>query len=393
MPRVTFNRLGVKLSLAFLGIAIIAVGLVAYLMNAFTSRQFVDYLGHSQAMQQMMQGMMGGSGGMMFQPGSAEQSFLDDVNRSLWTAGIIAGGAAVVIGLVITRQIVAPLQRLNLAAQRIAAGDLKQRVPAESGDETGQLAASFNAMTEALSLNEELRRHMVADIAHELRTPLSILQGNLEGMRDGVIKPTPEQLDSLHHEAQSLSRLVDDLSTLSLAEAGQLKLRLRSINVADVITSVASAMGPQARQAGVSLTTSLAQGLPAVTADPDRIAEVLRNLLSNALRHTPQGESIQVSARPSPGPPSGVLVSVSDTGQGIPAQELPYVFERFYRVDRSRARSTGGAGIGLTIVKQLVEAHGGGVWAESTPDKGSTFYFTLPAKVQPAAETPAAGKG
>lgn len=399
MVNLGFNRLGVKLSLAFLGVAAVAVALVAYLMNTFTSREFVGYLTHTQAMQQMMQemmrpgGMMGGMmRGIMFPPGSAEQDFLDAVNRSLWTAGVIAGGAAIVIGLIITRQIVSPLQRLTRAAQRIAAGDLKQRVAAESRDETGQLAASFNTMAEALARNEEVRRNMVADIAHELRTPLSILQGNLEAMRDGVISPTPEQLDSLHHETQSLARLVDDLSTLSLAEAGQLKLRIEVTSISHTIGQVVSSLEAQARQTGVSLETSLADDLPTVMADPGRIAQVLRNLLSNALRHTPERGRITVTARLSPQSKSEVLVTVADTGQGIPPDALPHIFERFYRVDRSRARSTGGAGIGLTIVRQLVEAHGGRVGAESATGKGSTFYFTLPANTQRAAETASPGK-
>lgn len=380
MKKLHFNRLGVKLSLAFLGVAVVAVALVAYLMNNFTSQQFLSYLGHSQAMQQMMGagGMMGGSMGDMLAPfGTAEQDFLEAINRSLWLAGLIAGAAAVLIGVIITRQIVAPLQRLTRAAQRIATGDLSQRVPVESRDETGELAASFNTMTEALSKNEELRRHMVADIAHELRTPLTVLQGNLEAMRDGVINPTSQQLDSLHHEAQSLSRLVDDLGTLSLAEAGQLKLHVEAVDVNGIIRRVATGMENQAQQGRVSLEVSLSDSLPHAMADADRVAQVLRNLLSNALRHTPEGGSIRISAQPSPQSGKDLLVSVADTGQGIPAPDLPYIFERFYRVDRSRTRSTGGAGIGLTIVKQLVEAHGGRVWVESETGKGSKFFFTL----------------
>lgn len=381
MVNFKLNRLGIKLSLAFFGVAVVAVALVAYLMNNFTSNQFLSYLGHSQAMQQMMGsgGMMGGGlGGMMAPFGRAEQEFLEAINRSLWLAGLIAGAAAVLIGLVITRQIVSPLQRLTSAAHRIAAGDLSQRVSVESKDETGELAASFNTMAEALSKNEELRRNMVADIAHELRTPLAVLQGNLEAMRDGVISPTSQQLDSLHHEAQSLSRLVDDLGTLSLVEAGQLKLRLEAAGISEIIRRVSTGMEAQAKQSGISLEVSLADNLPIAMADTDRIAQVLRNLLSNALRHTPAGGSIRVTAQPSPQSGKDILVSVADTGQGIPAQDLPYIFERFYRVDRSRTRSTGGAGIGLTIVKQLVEAHGGRVWVESTPGKGSAFFFTLP---------------
>lgn len=381
MTRFRLNRLGVKLSIAFVVVAVVAVALVAYLMNNFTSSQFLSYLGHSQGMQQMMGpgGMMGkGGGGMMARMGAAENEFLAAINRSLWLAGLIAGGAALVIGLIITRQIVAPLRRLTHAAQRIAAGDLKQRVPVESGDEAGELAISFNTMAEALARNEDLRRNMVADIAHELRTPLTILQGNLEAMRDGIISPTPPQLDSLHHEAQSLSRLVDDLGTLSLADAGQLKLRLEATDMVDVIHRVAQGIEPQAKQGGISIMISLPDSLTRAMVDTDRIAQVLRNLLSNALRHTPPGGTIRVAAQPSPQSSKDILISVADTGQGISPQDLPHIFERFYQADRSRNRSTGGAGIGLTVVRQLVEAHSGRVWVESTPGKGSTFYFTVP---------------
>lgn len=381
MAKLGLNRLGVKLSLAFIGVAVVAVALVAYLMNTFTSRQFFGYLSHVQAMQQMMGagGMMGGQMGGIIPPlGGAERDFLAAINRSLWVAGFIAGGVALVMGLLLTRHIVAPLHRLTFAARRIAAGDLAQRVPALSRDETGELAASFNAMAEALARNEEWRRHMVADIAHELRTPLAILQGNLEAMRDGVIPATPQQLDSLHAEAQSLSRLVDDLGILSLTEAGQLKLRREPTDIGEVIRRVATGMESPAQRQGISLNLSLPDGLPPAVADPDRLAQVLRNLLSNALRYTPAGGSIRVTAQLSPPLHPDLLVSVTDTGEGIPPQDLPYIFDRFYRVDRSRTRATGGAGLGLTIVKQLIEAHGGRVWAESTPGKGSTFYFTLP---------------
>lgn len=374
MPRIPRPwGLAFKLILAFVGVSVVGVALVAYLVGTAATSQFLDYLGHSQ----MMQGGMGQGMGPMMRGmmGRAEQDFLSAINRSLWTAGIIAAAVAFLLGLVITRQIVAPLQQLSRAARRIASGDLSQRVTVTSRDETGELASSFNAMAEALARNEQARRNLVADIAHELRTPLSIIQGNLEAMRDGVVEATPQNLASLHGEALLLHRLVDDLGTLSLADAGQLTLHPQPVDIAQLIQGTVRSLEPQARGKSIALSVSAEADLPAIRVDADRIAQVLRNLLSNALRHTPPNGTIQVNGRAIP---EGIQVSVSDTGPGIPPGDLPHIFQRFYRVDRSRARATGGAGIGLAVVKELVEAHGGKVWAESTPGKGSTFYFSLP---------------
>ncbi|MDP2952806.1 MAG: ATP-binding protein, partial [Chloroflexota bacterium] len=317
------------------------------------------------------------------QLGQAEETFLGELSRSLWLAGVLAGAIALAVGLLLTHQIVSPVRRLRRAAQRVASGDFSQRVPVSSGDEIGELATSFNAMAETLARNEEQRRHLMADIAHELRTPLTVLQGNLEAMQDGVIAASPEKLATLHQEAQLLSRLVDDLGTLSLAEEGQLKLNLAPTDLGKLIQSVVAGIETSAEEKGISVKLDIAPDVPPALADGDRIAQLLRNLLSNALRYTHQGGSITVSLKPAQALPQGGLeVIVTDTGEGIPPQALPHIFDRFYRVDSSRSRATGGAGIGLAVVKGLVETQGGQVWAESTPGQGSAFHFTMPAAIQ-----------
>ncbi|MDQ7851036.1 MAG: HAMP domain-containing sensor histidine kinase, partial [Armatimonadota bacterium] len=220
---------------------------------------------------------------------------------------------------------------------------------------------------------EEARRRLLADIAHELGTPLAVLQANVEGMLDGVVETSPDRLASLHAQIRVLTRLVRDLRDLSLAQQGQLPLDRRVTDLAALAREVVELSRPLAEDKGIALTVHAAGALP-VVADRDRIAQVLQNLLSNALRYT-EGGGVAVAVRRDA---TEGVVEVSDSGPGIPEEELPYVFERFYRVDRSRARTTGGAGLGLTIVKALVESHGGRVWARSRPGGGSTFGFALP---------------
>jgi two-component system OmpR family sensor kinase len=374
MPKMpNLGSLTVKMGLALLFVSVVGVAIVALMVSTSTTSEFEHYLGHTQRMRGMMGGAMGEvMRGMM---GTSELDFLRRVNRSLWIAGASAVTVALILSLLIARYLVAPLRNLTRTARQIAAGDLSGQVPVTSKDEIGELASSFNSMAQALAQNEEMRRSMVADIAHELRTPLSVLQGNVEAMQDGMLEATPQNLATIHEETLLLSRLVDDLSTLSLAEAGQLKLHPEATDMGELIQRLAASAQPQAQKKGISLRVSLPPHLPQALADADRSAQVLRNLLSNALRYTPEGGSIEVEARPHEG---FLLISVADTGPGIPLGDLPHVFDRFYRVDRSRSRASGGAGIGLAIVKQLVEAQGGRAWAESRPGQGSTFRFTVP---------------
>ena len=260
-----------------------------------------------------------------------------------------------------------------------------------SNDEIGDLARAFNAMADGLGRLEELRRNMVTDVAHELRTPLSNIRGYLEALRDSVVEPRQEIIESLHEEAMLLNRLVDDLQELSLAEAGQLRLVRQPVAPADVVNRATEAARAQAAAKGIVLQVDLPEDLPLVDVDPQRIGQVLGNLLSNALTHTPSGGEVVVVARRRPEPcpepsrrvvegakQSEVEVSVSDTGEGIPPEHLPYVFERLYRADKSRSRATGGTGLGLSIARQLVVAHGGWIEVESEVGRWTQFTFTLP---------------
>jgi signal transduction histidine kinase len=267
------------------------------------------------------------------------------------------------------------LRKLTAAAQAIAAGDLSQRVDIRSEDELGQLGQAFDDMADSLDRTEKLRQNMVADIAHELRTPLSVMRGNLEAILDGVFEPTEENISSIHKETVLLTRLVDDLQELALAEAGELRIERESTDLRALIERTVRSVSPQADRDNLTIVKDLPDDLPSVSVDPQRIGQVMFNLLDNALRHSPQGGTVTVKAREQEG---ALQVDVTDQGPGLSDEELSLVFERFYRGDKARARATGGAGLGLTIVKQLVEAHGGRVWAESEAGKGATFSLTLP---------------
>ena len=317
--------------------------------------------------------------------------FLAGVNRAVLLAALAAGGVALVLAAVLVRQIIAPLGKLRLAAHAITQGDLTQRVSISSQDEIGEVATAFNQMAAALERNERLRRAMMADVAHELRTPLTVIQGQVEALLDGVFPLTPDQLMPIHDETLLLARLVADLRELALAEAGQLAVERRPVDVGELAERVAAAVEPAAADKGVTLAASVAPNLPSVSADSDRLRQVLHNLLANALRYTPAGGQITLAVEPtrpeeqgsggealpsySPAP---LLVSVADTGPGIPAEDLPYVFDRFYRADLSRSRAGGGSGLGLTIARSIVEAHGGRIWAESQPGQGTRIAFTIP---------------
>jgi signal transduction histidine kinase len=311
------------------------------------------------------------------QPGNpaGEEFFLRAVNNWFMYAVLAAGLVAIVLTLVISRRILSPVSALTEAARKMEKGDLSQRVQIRTNDEIGELGRAFNAMADALARAETLRRNMVSDVAHELRTPLANIRGYLEALRDRVIESSPAVVESLYEEALLLNRLVDDLQDIALADAGQLKLVRRPVALGTVVQQAVDVMQAEAAARKLTLSASVPADLPAVNADAERIGQVLRNLLANAIAYTPEGGTVSVMARTAG---AEVEVSVKDTGIGIAPEELPYVFERFYRVDKSRARKTGGTGLGLAIVKQLVQAHGGRVWAESTPGAGSTFAFTLP---------------
>lgn len=321
---------------------------------------------------------------------TGETAFLSSVNRSLLLSAGISALLALLLTVILSRRILGPIEALTRAARAMERGDLGQRVRVESGDEVGELARAFNSMAGSLARNEELRRNMVSDVAHELRNPLFGIRGQVEAIQDGLLEPDAKTMDSIHGDVLLLSRLVDDLQELAMAEAGQLKLDRSIADLSEVIHRAIRAVEPEAAAKGLTLREDLPEEPPVVEIDPGRIGQVLQNLLRNALGHTPRGGCITISTQdsaPRTQNPEGhappithpfVEVSVSDTGTGIPPEHLPHIFERFYRVDPSRSRSTGGSGIGLAIAKQLVEAHGGRLWAESEVGKGSTFHFTLP---------------
>ncbi|OGO43368.1 MAG: hypothetical protein A2Z04_03995, partial [Chloroflexi bacterium RBG_16_57_9] len=324
--------------------------------------------------------------------GAPEQEFLARVNRAIFLAGLAAGGLALIVGSLLFLGITAPLRKLTTAAQRIAAGDLTQRVIVHSNDEIGEMSQAFNTMAESLARAETVRRNLMADVAHELRTPLSVVQGNLEAILDGVYPPSPETIASIHEETVLLSRLVNDLRDLALADAGQLAIHKERTDVADVVQSTVTSLRPQAITKGVTLLADIAPNVPEVSADPQRLEQVLRNLLANALRYTPNGGSVEVHVTEDQvvlgaGSTSCtgqsiypyVRIAISDSGLGIAPEDLPHVFDRFWRGDKSRSRSGGGAGLGLAIARQIVEAHDGRIWAESQVGQGATFTFLLPA--------------
>jgi signal transduction histidine kinase len=313
------------------------------------------------------------------------RQFLTSVNKSILLSVVLASGIALIIGAILFFEITAPLRQLNKAASAIAQGDLSQRVPIRSYDELGELSQTFNQMAESLDRNETQRQHLMADIAHELRTPITVIQANLEAMLDEVLPLDVAHVAALHDETLLLSRLVGDLRLLSQAEAGVLKLERQETEIGSLIQRVTEKIKVQAQQNDIHLEIEIQKNLPKLWIDADRITQVLNNLIGNALRYTPRDGKILVSATKIPDSGGNIHISVTDTGPGINPEALPFVFDRFYRADQSRARNSGGSGLGLAIVKQLVEAHGGKVDAFSpvfsTADQqgyGTRITLTLP---------------
>lgn len=288
------------------------------------------------------------------------------VTRSLLFALLFAFAFALIAALALSRYVLRPIRALTVAAGRIAQGRFDQRVPQQDRDELGSLAVAFNTMADRLAHTEQLRRNMVGDISHEFRTPLTRMQCQVEAMQDGLAPSTPEALRHIHEQIRVLERLVDDLQDLSLSDAGQLRLNPTPLRIDDLIRTVVKTQ---------PVELDLAPNLPPVLADARRIRQILQNLIDNALRYGPEDATVTVSARCQG---TAIEVRVRDRGSGIPPEQLDLIFERFHRVDDSRARSTGGAGLGLAIVRQLVVAHGGRVWAESALGAGTTLIFTLP---------------
>lgn len=308
-------------------------------------------------------------------PATPAGDFLSAVNGSALTSGLAAGLVALGVGSLLFIQIIRPLRRLSAASQAIAVGDLGQRVRVRGRDEISQVAITFNQMAENLQRFSIERQNMIGDIAHELRTPLSVIQSNLEAMLDGVLPTTSEELSSLHQETLLLNRLITDLRTLSLAETGQLQLDKYSVDLDALIRQVVARMRLRAEEKHMTIDTRITDQLPQVQADPERLMQAVTNLLDNALRYNPIGTCVTIGTCANT---RDIEISVCDNGTGISPEDLPHVFERFWRAEKSRNRAMGGSGLGLAIVKQLVEAHHGQVSVESQIGTGTRFVIQLP---------------
>lgn len=307
-----------------------------------------------------------------------EERFSQSVFHAVILAGLGTGLMALALGLYFSRQISVPLVSLANGAQKLAGKDFKYRLHMEGNDEVGLLASSFNTLAEALEKNEQVRNNLVADVAHELRTPVTILRGNLESLQAGVIEPTTENIASLHDEVLRLSRLVNDLQELTLAEAGRLPLNYFPVSSLELVKKVVQSFKGTASAKGIQLNLSLPEKDNILELDEDRMFQVLSNLMSNAIRHTPENKTISISLTEQ----SGLLqIAITDHGPGISPEDIPFIFDRFYRGSKSRNRADGGAGLGLAISKSLVEAHGGRIELDCPVEGGTRFRVILPLKV------------
>ncbi|MBK6645788.1 MAG: HAMP domain-containing protein [Anaerolineales bacterium] len=306
------------------------------------------------------------------------ENFQASFNEALLMAVLSATVIAVLVSWLLSRSIVSPVQAIMSASQRIAAGHYDERVNAQGADEIAQLAARFNQMASHLEQVETMRRQLIGDVTHELRTPLTSIKGYMEGLVDGVLPANAETFNQIHHEADRLSRLVDDLQELSRVESKAYSLDVRSVSVSSLVQTTLKRLSPQATAKRITLHSNLPADLSLIHADEDRITQVLVNLTANAIQYTPEDGEVTLSAARHG---DEIHISVKDTGIGIPQEHLANIFTRFYRVDKSRSRNAGGgSGIGLTIARHIVEAHGGKIWVQSGGEgKGSTFSFSLKA--------------
>ncbi|EIW16278.1 two-component system, OmpR family, sensor histidine kinase BaeS [Pelosinus fermentans] len=383
MPVKPMNSITYRITgLMFLAVAL-TVFLLIYLMNVQMTEQFTEYL-IVQQMEAGQHGMMKHTPNpMMMVMGSLEETFLASVHQSLIWVGMAVLVAGLAASYALARSITVPLRNLSSAAEQIEQGNFNQKVPIETKDEVGHLAAIFNRMAETLTINTNLRRQFLANIAHELRTPLSIIQGHLEGMVDGVIDPSKEQLASLHEEAIRLNRLITDLRDLSLAEVRQLAMEKSRIDINQIISRSVYMLKPLSDEKEISVSCLLAQDLPEIEADADRISQVFYNIFVNAIRYSPIKGSVKIITEKSEAAGrSWIKISVADKGPGIDQEDIPYLFDHFYRGDKSRDRKSGGSGLGLAVVKQLVEIHGGKVAVSSQLGEGSVFEILLPIELE-----------
>ena len=364
------SSLGRKLFISYLVVIMVGIMTLALAAESVIPTAFNRHMAG-------MQMMMGGQMGMQTMADDLFTNFRTAFTEALlWAAGL-ATVSAVVVSVFVARRVVTPVRYMMRASRYIADGHYAERVPETSFDELGQLARSFNQMAAALEQTETMRRELIGNVAHELRTPLTNIKGYMEGLMDGVLSPEPVTYQLVYREADRLQRLVSDLQELSRVEAGAFELHLTRASIAALIEQTAARLRPQFEEKGVRLQIKVSPELPPVQVDEDRIGQVLLNLVGNALQYTPGGGEVTIAAKPHE---QEIHILVQDSGIGIPAEHLPHLFDRFYRVDKSRSRAGGGSGIGLTIARHLVEAHGGQIWVTSAGwERGSTFGFSLPA--------------
>jgi two-component system sensor histidine kinase BaeS len=374
------SYLSIKLFLSYIVVILVGMFVIGITTRFVTPGAYARHLSFMET--QFGNGAGAGPGMMMGQgQGGGRMSefynnFQATFNESLVIAVMAASFAALIVSFIFSRNILAPVRVMKNASQRIAEGHYDERVQVSGSDELHQLAGSFNLMAEQLEQVEDMRRRLIGDVAHELRTPLTAIKGYAEGLMDNVLPASAETYQQIHAESERLSRLVDDLQELSRVESRATQLDIRPVDSAALINTVIKRLQYQFDEKRVILSSSLPREPIHLLADEDRMIQVLTNLIGNALQYTPENGAVTVSmARDK----DEARISVSDTGAGIPPEHLARIFDRFYRVDKSRTRSRGGSGIGLTIAKHLVEAHGGKLWAQSAGEnKGSVFTFTLP---------------
>jgi signal transduction histidine kinase len=315
-----------------------------------------------------------------FQGLPRELEFIERTNLTLVYGALIGGVIALVLGVVLSRTLTHPIRELTKATHAVSEGDLSQQVPVRSKAELGELARAFNKMSSELSRSVNARKQMTADIAHELRTPLSLILGHAEAVHDGVLPPTRENFEIIRDEAARLEHLINDLRTLSLADAGELSIQRQTVEPQRLVQEVASLYQYQSQRKNITFSLDIAPHLPTIEVDPGRMTQVLTNVLDNALRHTPEGGNIVLSAKERN---DQVELAIQDSGPGLKAEDLGRIFGRFYRADPSRQREDGGSGLGLAIARSIVQAHGGQVWAESQSGNGLKVIITLPTRLKP----------
>lgn len=386
-----FHSVRYKMMLSTFVLILVCALVVIYICNQQMETHFFQYLQDPSALagqngqgggfgRGMGHGMMGGGMGMggmhhRMMLGAAERTFVESYHRSLWWIGFLFAGIGLVVSYFLSGNITRPLRQLSRAAEKIRQGELKQEVPVETRDEVGQLAAVFNQMSAELAVNENNRQELLANIAHELKTPLAILQGHLESMLDGVEQPEPDKLFSMQEEVMRLTRLVGDLRDLSLAQVHQLELHLQPMDLGEKTERAAEMLEPLLEEKNLHFVKELAPDLPLRQLDPDRLNQILYNLITNAIRYTTPGTAIVLKTEATG---KNVRLLIADEGPGIAPEDLPHVFEQFYRGDKSRNRALGGSGIGLSLAKSFVEAQGGSIRAENRKNGGAAFIVEFP---------------